>query len=1288
MKRYISLILAISIIFSLFTIISFSPVLADDNATNLTVTSVGSTTSTAYDGDKITFFATVRNIGSKNAEGNISVAFYINGKKVETAVHHGSITAGGLAIVSTTLKSPVMFGVHKLTAIVNEKKGFPEEDFSDNNIKSRIIVLDEDSQNPADDTPLPAKTKVTESKSIKVEGEDCTYLGDTYTANKTEVYSGKGYAVINIGANNGVSFKVNVPESAKYNIVMHLANGTEYRQTFTIKTGSQSKLNSCGAQYDWGSWSDWTITSFNLNKGENTITLNSNDANQNEIYLDYFLIKRASGNEITSFKFLKADNPKLYDDIPCSISEDRIKAFVSAETDITNLVARFTTASGVTVKVGDTFQENGITKNNFTNGQYYDCYKNGELSRRFSVVINRVNNTNLPNMYFNIDPDNSSYYNTLTTGGKAQKDIEVPVVVNLVANTESSVIGGSGNFAEIKNALATMHIRGNTTAEFPKKAYKIKFDSKQQIFDMDKSKHWVLLANYDDKTMMRQYIGFKIAEMVYGEKYYTPKMRYVNVYLEGNYLGVYLIGQNVRAAKERVNITEMTKTATNITGGYILELDKRKDEDPSLMFVTSNNYPFTIKEPDVDVITDEMREYIKGYLEDFFKSLKNPENQEYRNYIDVESFVDWYLMGEIMKVTDWTGTASIMLHKDKDGPLYMGPVWDFLPGSGLVSASNADPTGYRMKGALWYKSIFADPEFEELVKAKYKEIRGNLKPVEMVDELSAYLKVAQADNYTRWTNLGTHTWGDYGVYAGYNSYVKSLRNWLEARIEWLDSQWLDNPQSDTLESKTIDIGYFNDDLEADADIPQAEADEFSDYDYSIENDEVKIIKYNGNETVISIPSEIEGYPVTEIGDFAFFYCKELTSVTIPSGVKALGKDAFGSCDLLASIKIPNSVTSIGDYAFRGDISLTSVILPNGVKSIGEHAFTGCTALSTVTIPQTVTSIGANAFYKCKSLTSAIIPNGVTSIEDGTFYNCVKLTSVTLPDDITSIGANAFYGCELLNSVTIPTATKTIGENAFYRCESLSVATIPDGATTIGDSAFYSCTSLSSVIIPNTVTTIGKKVFYCCTSLKSLTIPNSVITIDEDALGFCDSLTSIIIGKSVTSIGNYAFYDCEVLKDVYFAGSKSDWDKITVGNNNNYLLNATFHYNHIIPDPPKPSGPEKYDLNITAVTPSTTTVNDGDSTKFAITLRNISSKDISNKKVNISFYYNGALLETSAKDISIKSNGFTIIQSNLEKTLFFGTHSVKATVSFANEKEAIDTSLSNNTLKSRFKVLDE
>ena len=140
--------------------------------------------------------------------------------------------------------------------------------------------------------------------------------------------------------------------------------------------------------------------------------------------------------------------------------------------------------------------------------------------------------------------------------------------------------------------------------------------------------------------------------------------------------------------------------------------------------------------------------------------------------------------------------------------------------------------------------------------------------------------------------------------------------------------------------------------------------------------------------------------MTYIGNYAFWYCSGLTSVTIP-----------------------NSVTSIGNYAFADCSGLTSVTIPNSVTSIGNYAFADCSGLTSVTIPNSVTSIGNYAFWYCSGLTSITIPNSVTSIGEGAFYGCSGLTSVTIPNSVTSIGERAFDG------VDIPTVISLI-ENPF------------------------------------------------------------------------------------------------------------------------------------------------------------------------------------------------------------------------------------------------------------------
>ena len=354
--------------------------------------------------------------------------------------------------------------------------------------------------------------------------------------------------------------------------------------------------------------------------------------------------------------------------------------------------------------------------------------------------------------------------------------------------------------------------------------------------------------------------------------------------------------------------------------------------------------------------------------------------------------------------------------------------------------------------------------------------------------------------------------------------------------------------------------------------------------------------------------------VASIGDSAFENCTCLTSVTIPDSVTSIGDGAFAFCTSLASVTIPDSVTSIGSSAFYntayyndesnwnngllylsnclieamqnfandytikdgtriiaggsffGCTSLTSVTIPNSVTNIGNKAFYNCKSLTSITIPNNVTSIGDETFYDCESLTNVIIGNSVISIGYNAFVNCKSLTSVTFGKNLTSISFGAFQFCTSLTSVTIPNSVTSIGESAFYNCTSLTNIAIPNSVTIIDDSAFENCTSLTSVIIgnsvtiPNSVTSIGYSAFYKCISLTSVTIGNSVARIDDSAFSNCTSLTSVTIGKSVTRIAYGAFYNCTSLKDVYYTGSQSDWNKISIGSDNQCLRNATIYYN--------------------------------------------------------------------------------------------------------------------------------
>ncbi|MCD8009274.1 MAG: leucine-rich repeat protein, partial [Lachnospiraceae bacterium] len=243
-------------------------------------------------------------------------------------------------------------------------------------------------------------------------------------------------------------------------------------------------------------------------------------------------------------------------------------------------------------------------------------------------------------------------------------------------------------------------------------------------------------------------------------------------------------------------------------------------------------------------------------------------------------------------------------------------------------------------------------------------------------------------------------------------------------------------------------------------------------------------------TSITIPKS-----VYYIDSRAFQSCYSLTSIAVDSENTCYSSSdgilfnndftAFliypvGKTD--TTYAIPDTVTYVGDYAFYNCLNLVSVTIPDSVTAISSYMFQACYYLTYVAIPDSVTSIGSGAFYGCSRLASVTIPDSVTAIGNGAF-SYSGLTSVTLPDGVTSI--DAFGNCTSLTSVTIPGSVTSIGSYAFYNCTSLTSVTILDGVTTIYANAFLQCTALTSVTIPTSVTYIGKYAFSDCWNISDV-----------------------------------------------------------------------------------------------------------------------------------------------------------------------------------------------------------
>lgn len=473
-----------------------------------------------------------------------------------------------------------------------------------------------------------------------------------------------------------------------------------------------------------------------------------------------------------AFKFDAKNNPGISSDVVCKFDGNEITAVIpSLNPDKKALVLSFNN-NLVTVQLNGIPQQSGITPNDFTNAvKLHLAFSNGE-ERDFIVKVKEF--TGLP--IFRIG-----------TQGNA------PIVSKDVYLNGTLSINPNLDFEQEANDLQ-MEIkgRGNSTWGLPKKPYRIKLKQKTKILGLQQAKNWVLLANYSDKTLLRTAVVFDLGRAVNAD--FTPEYRQVEVMLNGSYIGTYTLTEQVEVNSGRVEITELKPgdtEADKITGGYLVEIDKREDED-YIVKTAIRALPFAIKSPDAPN-TGQLN-YIKKYLTDtenaiYAQNFADPING-YAKYINVESFINWYLVQELVKNQDAQNYSSIFYYKDRNGKLGMGPLWDFDLSMGNVDYSIAvDPQGWWVHHGPWFTRLFDDPVFTAKVKNRWKEIRH--KEVEdmlkNIDKQAAKLALAQKQNFAVWKILDKKVWPNPQIYYTYDAEVNQIKNWLKTRIEWLDA---------------------------------------------------------------------------------------------------------------------------------------------------------------------------------------------------------------------------------------------------------------------------------------------------------------------------------------------------------------------------------------------------------------------------------------------------------------------------------------------------------------------
>lgn len=368
--------------------------------------------------------------------------------------------------------------------------------------------------------------------------------------------------------------------------------------------------------------------------------------------------------------------------------------------------------------------------------------------------------------------------------------------------------------------------RGNSTWGTSKKPYKLKLEKKQDFFGMGANKHWILLANYYDYTMLRNKYTYWLSEAMGME--YSPQCVFIDLVMNGQYLGSYYLCEQVRVGKSRVDIDDLEDTpelseGDDISGGYLLSLGSEEGEH---RMIDSGKLSFLLENPD---FTDYYNEAQYNYISDYLKktdeavnssTFRDKDGVHYSEYLDVDAAIGYYMVQEFSINGDAFSSGSTYLYKKRGGKLYWGPLWDFdYVAWGATEFGQNLTDGFHFNTTSWFNNLFTDPDFVAKFKARWQQLKpiieASIEDGGQIDTYARQLYMSQKANYyaadTVYNEGGG--WDDYAAktvepvgtgepvenveaenteeyvepaVVNYDSEVKRFKDWIRERIEWVD----------------------------------------------------------------------------------------------------------------------------------------------------------------------------------------------------------------------------------------------------------------------------------------------------------------------------------------------------------------------------------------------------------------------------------------------------------------------------------------------------------------------
>ena len=476
---------------------------------------------------------------------------------------------------------------------------------------------------------------------------------------------------------------------------------------------------------------------------------------------------------LLSMEFVAADNPyQLIENTPCTIIGDSaVECRILNITEDKRLIPRFT-FQGSAVSINGVEAKSGVTQFDFS-GPVVLSVITAKQIKDYDVYVNAY--TGLPsvwldtNSHMNIVNENQFYggsfklISTPTTGGGD----------NNVTKASVKIMGVS----PIRWYRPDYEISTSTDMLPAKNTYWVKFNNNISLFDEPIGVNWRLCPNNDDLTFLHNQTAFYMSQI--SNLDYTPRAHFVDMFLNKKYYGIYTMVERLEVSENRVNVGN---------DGFVLSIGS--DEGGSSFYTNYLERPVTVISPGSP--SAEAVAYASSFVQTAENALFSPNFADastgWQQYMDIDSFVDWYLINEIAKNQDGAFAANCIMNLQRGGKLKMGPLWDFEEAFGNISKSSS--TGFVIKNVNWYARLFQDPAFVAKVKERFNYFYDHQQDIiSEINTNAEYLKYAVQENDYRWKNFADYKSISPDTWVLYGKAVGNMKNWLVARMSWLKQEF-------------------------------------------------------------------------------------------------------------------------------------------------------------------------------------------------------------------------------------------------------------------------------------------------------------------------------------------------------------------------------------------------------------------------------------------------------------------------------------------------------------------